>query len=144
MKTCKAENCSYPVFGGGYCKNHQYLRNKTKKIRQYSVKRQAQVSDYLSKRKKFIASKRDTEEWFCFFCGNPFRFEDNPDVHHLRGRDDELIVDEDFWVLGHTRCHVEQFHGTAISDLVKYYWFDAFKIRLFSKDKLTHDKLFNK
>lgn len=145
MKTCKAEGCSYPVFGKGYCKCHQYLReDPPKKIRSYSIKRQAQVTDYLSIRKKFIASKRDTEEWFCFFCGGVFGFEDNPDVHHLRGRDDELIVDDDFWVIAHTKCHIEQFHGTAISDLKKLHWFNAFKARLLKKDKFTHDKLFNK
>jgi len=25
-KTCTADNCSFPVFGGRYCKRHQYLR----------------------------------------------------------------------------------------------------------------------
>jgi hypothetical protein len=34
MKTCKHPSCSYPVFGKGYCKSHQYLRidKKPKKI----------------------------------------------------------------------------------------------------------------
>jgi hypothetical protein len=26
MKTCKKENCEYPVFSHGYCRNHQYCR----------------------------------------------------------------------------------------------------------------------
>lgn len=29
-KQCKKETCSYPVFGGLYCKNHQYLREDKK------------------------------------------------------------------------------------------------------------------
>jgi hypothetical protein len=41
MKTCKAENCSYNQFGGGYCRNHQYKRTDKKqaKIKVYSDKR---------------------------------------------------------------------------------------------------------
>ena len=33
MKECKEGNCSYPVFGGGYCSQHQYLRRKENKNR---------------------------------------------------------------------------------------------------------------
>ena len=31
MKTCKKPGCDRPVFGGGYCKYHQYLRKDIKK-----------------------------------------------------------------------------------------------------------------
>lgn len=31
MKKCSADGCSYPVFGKGFCKNHQYLRKDLKK-----------------------------------------------------------------------------------------------------------------
>lgn len=30
MKTCNHENCTYPQFGGGYCKIHQTRRNDKK------------------------------------------------------------------------------------------------------------------
>jgi hypothetical protein len=30
LKTCKKEGCSYPVFGKGFCRNHQYLREDYK------------------------------------------------------------------------------------------------------------------
>jgi hypothetical protein len=33
MKTCTYRTCTYPVFGGGYCKNHQWIR-KYKEIRE--------------------------------------------------------------------------------------------------------------
>ena len=26
MKFCNAPNCGFPVFGKGYCRNHQYMR----------------------------------------------------------------------------------------------------------------------
>ena len=31
-KKCKADGCSYPVFGKGYCKIHQYLRTDKKPV----------------------------------------------------------------------------------------------------------------
>lgn len=31
MKTCNSDGCNYPVFGGGYCRNHQYLRQEKNK-----------------------------------------------------------------------------------------------------------------
>lgn len=30
MKTCKVDNCNYPVFGKGLCRNHQFLREDKK------------------------------------------------------------------------------------------------------------------
>lgn len=30
MKICNADNCNNPVFGGGYCKYHQYMRTDKK------------------------------------------------------------------------------------------------------------------
>lgn len=38
MKTCKHDGCSYPVFGGGYCRNHQWCRqDKNKPIATTSI-----------------------------------------------------------------------------------------------------------
>ena len=38
MKTCKHDGCSYPVFGGGYCRNHQWCRqDKNKPIVSTSI-----------------------------------------------------------------------------------------------------------
>jgi len=33
LKTCKKEGCSNPVFGKGFCRNHQYLRPDYKPYR---------------------------------------------------------------------------------------------------------------
>lgn len=144
MKTCNKDGCSNPVFGGGYCKFHQYLRSKPpKKIRKYSPKRQSQVSSYLHDRKLFLDELRDTEEWRCFFCGVAFKFNDNPDVHHLRGRDDDLITNTKYWVVAHTNCHVEMWHGKALSILENIWWFDSFKKRLCSKDYITYKRYFD-
>ncbi len=146
MKICKHINCTNPVFGGGYCKFHQRYRvdKKPKKINQSSPKRTKQNTQYTSTRKKFINEKRDGKDWFCFFCGRPFRFEDNPDVHHLRKRNDELLNDTEWWVLAHTDCHVNQFHSTALSDLKNLIWYDSFMNRLKIKDSETYEKLKNK
>jgi hypothetical protein len=33
MKLCTADNCYNPVFGGGYCRNHQYKRQDKKSVK---------------------------------------------------------------------------------------------------------------
>lgn len=38
MKICKSKGCNWPVFGGGYCKLHQYLRlDKPSKVLKKSI-----------------------------------------------------------------------------------------------------------
>lgn len=41
MKDCLRESCSYPRFGGGYCKNHQYMRKdkKPSKLKRKPIKK---------------------------------------------------------------------------------------------------------
>ena len=49
MKICQAENCNYPVFGGGYCKYHQSKRTDGKKPHslQYQIPKKKDPSELL-------------------------------------------------------------------------------------------------
>lgn len=78
-RACERPGCSHPVFGGGYCKVHQYLRSdkKKKKIRPYSKKRQKENRRYSELSKEFL------EEKICEFPGCELPA---TDVHHGRGR----------------------------------------------------------
>lgn len=61
-KTCKATNCSLPVFGKGYCQRHQYLRlDKILKppppqrhIKKFSDRTRKKVGEYIALRELFL------------------------------------------------------------------------------------------
>ena len=54
MKTCNHSGCSYPVFGGGYCRNHQWCRQD---------KNKPQISTSINERRdKHIKPKKVTGE----------------------------------------------------------------------------------
>jgi hypothetical protein len=62
-KICKHEECNHPVFGGGYCRNHQFLRTDKKPkerdvgrtpIKKVSAKRQREAKIYSDTRETFL------------------------------------------------------------------------------------------
>src|SRR6056297_2983603 len=125
MKRCKVEGCDNYVFGKGYCKYHQYKRpdkghktgknkaqnnqkgfapgknKKGQKIKPVSEKRKKENRIYRYSRQEFIDHKKDQDEFFCIFCGNGFRDENEPHIHHIYGRDDDLLLDMSLWELAH-------------------------------------------
>lgn len=78
MKTCQAKKCIYPVFGGGYCKTHQYKRadfDRRSPIQKYydNLKKDGCVNKdgglIVSKLKEVIEKRRsvdDLQKWFEF------------------------------------------------------------------------------
>jgi len=49
MKTCSVENCVNPVWGKGYCRNHQWKRVDNKKARriiQKSAEKKSRIPDF--------------------------------------------------------------------------------------------------
>lgn len=86
-KLCNEDWCSRPVFGGGYCSNHQYKRTdkKPKKppekrsIRKVSKKLSAELRIYAKLRKEFLSR---SENRYCAV----FPHLEATEVHHKKGR----------------------------------------------------------
>lgn len=152
-KQCKAEGCRNNVFSHGYCRKHQHLRkddkykkqleahrdtfNKgkgftpnTKKkgqnIKPVSKKRQKKVNIYRKTKPEFIEYKKDNNEYRCVFCGQAFDKEETPDLHHLIGRDEDLLIEMEYWELAHRECHT-QYHDWSVSNIE---WFKDFLFRI--------------
>lgn len=90
-KTCKHEKCNNFVFGGGFCRFHQFLRNnKTKKdkprhnIQRTSAKRRKESEVYGILRLAFLQehclcqAKLETDVSTCSRVAT--------DIHHTEGR----------------------------------------------------------
>jgi hypothetical protein len=123
MKICKEENCSYPVFGGGYCKNHQWCRqDKNKPI----------VSTSINDRKqKHIKPKKVTGELELFkeiwnerihkseISGLPLSLFDVKCFHHILTKQayPEHRLDKDNIILL-TRSEHISVHSKSIDDQI--------------------------
>lgn len=99
-KECLKIDCSYNRFGGGYCKVHQYLRTdkKPKPLKPFSEKRKERNAIYLKKRIEFLNGK---------VC--PITNRKATEIHHINGRENERLNDEEFWLAvtreGHLKIH---------------------------------------
>lgn len=89
MKTCKADNCHYPVFSNGYCKSHQYKRGKVKPIAKISRKRRKESKAYSQRRAEFLWKKME--------CEFPDCCQYATDVHHTEGREGSRYLDVSTW-----------------------------------------------
>lgn len=116
-KQCKADGCTYPVFGKGYCQNHQYLRDdykpyqwKPKKdtkpkprkpIRQVSKRREAQLAQYSLAKKVYMDKHTycecQTPEHACFNYAT--------EIHHKNGRNGKRLIDIQYFMAICRTCH---------------------------------------
>ena len=149
MKICSVEGCSLPQFGGGYCKTHQWRRERsgnTSKPR--SLLRRTKPSLISNKRSVENKSYREVcreidreaiadKNYYCFFCG--VGLWGRPDHHHLRGRGGMLLIDKRYLVLAHRECHSE-YHRYTIAQLLETGWYGSFLVRLRSKDDVSYNK----
>jgi len=105
-KKCLHKDCNYNVFGGGYCKFHQYLREdkqhkplKRTPVRKVSKKRSKENAFYLKKRMEFLIGKT------CPITGRPAT-----EIHHMDGREHSRLIDEKNWLAvtreGHQKIHL--------------------------------------
>jgi hypothetical protein len=151
-KQCKAKGCEFNVFSHGYCKNHQHLRTdkaykkslerhkntfynkkgnmsskkKKAKIKPKSDKRKAQETIYRYTRDEFIKIAQEEGRDYCIFCGE--KINEEPDLHHLIGRDNDLLTNTDYWALAHPHCHIVRYHGGEPAHEIE--WFDSFMERI--------------
>jgi len=83
MKTCTHTGCSSPIFGGGYCKYHQYIRKmkgkdlyKPKPRKSYTIPKESakrkEEKKYYSQHLKDLEKEireQNNGKIYCFFSG---------------------------------------------------------------------------
>jgi hypothetical protein len=149
MKQCSVEGCTNPVFGKGYCKYHQYhrtdLKVKTyiKNIKVVSSKRLSQLIIYSAA--KIIAwdNALKTGNNRCFICNRQFNTKTIPDWHHLDGREEDLLLDQQFLRFAHRQCH-EEIHNLYYDLLKLKPWYEGYLQRLKEIDQKLYDKEYDK
>ena len=145
MKVCK--ECKNDVFGGGYCKYHQFRRymrggdlykpkTRVKPINKESTKQKKVTKQYLQRLSEFWdeSIKNGTDR--CFFCDEKMLKRDN--IHHLRGRG-KIALEEEWWVNTHQNCHMD-FHFKPVEWLMQQTWYSGFMERLCAKDSQSYGK----
>lgn len=131
-KTCKVESCDWPVWGLGYCKNHQYLRPHAPPkprtvIRKVSLKRQKKLVEYSSIKEEMIAEARLKGGPTCFLCNE--KIKGFVDIHHLQGRKEENLINKEWLVMAH-RNHHNNVHDLTVEQLERTSWYAGFLGRL--------------
>lgn len=98
MKACTSPDCTYPVFGKGFCKGHQWKRSdkKPKVNRPVKIK---PISKKLSKDKKTYKLLREEflnkpENMFCAVYPDLLATE----IHHMAGREGRRLNDTEHWL----------------------------------------------
>jgi len=112
-KTCTAANCTRPVWGKGYCRNHQYLRTdkKQKPIKPFSAKRTETNKLYNARAALFIATHKKCQ------INSPVCTVHSQHVHHIKGRGEELM-NQAYWLAAcdHCNLYVEDHHAWAVEN----------------------------
>lgn len=110
-KKCEKDSCENPQFGGGYCRWHQWCRidKKNSRINQYSQKRQKSNRRYLA-----AASIFRQNNPICAIQ-SPECTGQTQEVHHVKGRIGDLLMDQRFWLPCCCLCnrYMERFDSWA-------------------------------
>jgi hypothetical protein len=113
MKICSAENCQNNVFGKGYCKFHQYLREDKKQspIKPFSEKRaKINRNGYYPKVRKYLETRQVCE------INSPVCTIQATCVNHKKGRKTiDLLLNKDYWQPSCRPCnnYIEQYDKWA-------------------------------
>ena len=118
MKTCLVDGCSFPRFGSGYCKRHQYLRTnkKAKQAKPASLKRAKENARYTQVCNEIDEEALLTGHTECIFCGGKITEKQwiKRTHHHLLGRIGKLLYNKEFIRLAHFECH-DDYHHKSVS-----------------------------
>lgn len=104
-KECKKLDCSNPVFGGWYCKFHQYLRTdkKSKGLKFKSDRRMEEDKLYAIKRRKFL--EKTPKCWMCYQNEQNEKINKTTEVHHKYRRVGAAYLDESTWIASCRSCN---------------------------------------
>jgi len=143
MHTCK--ECNNSVFGGGYCKYHQYKRKmrggnlyESKPRPKPSIPKESKTRKKERLRYTEVCQKLTEEikaenggKIYCYFSG--IEITGKPTFHHLKGRTGDYYTDKEWLVPALNDYHLA-YHFTPIEDLMKEDWYAGFLSRLKTKD----------
>ena len=160
-KICK--DCQTPqyLFSGGRCKRCDSIERRKRaidvsniaverrsplrcskvplkgqsRLKRRSQKRQMEEALYAN-----ASNRIRREQTHCFFCGEEITKRQVSDIHHLKGRDGELIFDDHYLVHVHRKCH-SQYHFNSIHT---WMWLDGFLERIRIIDEKLYWKEENK
>ena len=146
MKTCQAEGCNSPQFGGGFCKYHQFRRKmrggdshqykpRQKKIATESPKRKEEKKYYTQHCKELEQEIREQNDGriFCFFSG--LEITGRISWHHLKKRTGDFYIDKQWLVPSINWYHTEGYHFAKYEWLMEQPWYEGFLQRLKEKDE---------
>lgn len=114
-KECKDTGCSYNVWGGGYCKNHQFLRKKPSKLKSTSFLKRKPLNKISSKQQKLNTAYSVLRKQYlkdhpvCEHCIEMYPDQDRRhlkaiEIHHTayRGKNTN---DTSTWLAVARKCH---------------------------------------
>lgn len=164
-RTCNAENCSNPVFGGLKCKFHQYQRRmyggdlyqsknsqnqsseprstrRRTKVPHESKTRQKEHVRYTEGCKQLEQELRDANNGkvYDFFTGKEIKGQVT--FHHLLGRTGDYYLDKDLLV----PCENDEndghlfWHRATLEQLESKTWYKDFLVRLKSQSIEAYNK----
>lgn len=80
--------------------HRQPLKRSSKKIKQISDKRSKEIKEYSQKRIVFLNTHTECQAKLknCSIMAS--------EVHHMKGKENDLLLDEQFWLPVCTHCHI--------------------------------------
>lgn len=107
-------------------------------MRKVSEKRKEKLKEY---HKVCDEIRADLDKRFCVFCDRPV--DEHGDIHHLDGRDGDLLTDPDNLFLAHRSCHSD-YHHLSLAHLIKNGWYFTFLGRLKGMNSKVYIKQLNR
>jgi hypothetical protein len=102
-------------------------------MRKISKKRSQQLKEYKKITSNIEERKKQGEKFVCIFCGDIVQ--QAYEKHHLMGREEKLLNNEDYLFVVHPMCHFK-YHNHPIKYI---WWWDGYLGRIKNiDDKFYH------
>jgi hypothetical protein len=156
MRECK--ECDRPVFGGGYCKYHQFRRRMQngdkfkrkapvkKRLPQESKKRKVEHKRYTEQVLEHRTKCKEDGTYICFFCleGEDLSTKDKWLCNHHWEERGANYLNVDTWSWTHNSCH-NIWHFASMEELKEQEWYnEEFLTRLKAKSIVAYSKQIRK
>lgn len=101
-KQCKAEGCSWDVWGKGYCKSHQYMRTdkKPKPLKRTPIKKRSSKQEKIDAAYSILCKQYKKNHPVCEVCNDRA----TQDVHHKAYRGSKTLDESTYLAVCRT-CH---------------------------------------